>query len=148
MLARRRGKRRVFNEEAAAMATLGLSHYNLRAPRELMQALCAFYCEVVGLSVGPRPPFNSFGYWLYAGSRAVVHLSESGPGGVGARGVEAAGTFDHAAFDCTDLAGTRERLARLGIVYRTAMVPELGHTQLFLLDPAGNGVELIFDRQG
>lgn len=127
------------------MTTLGLSHYNLRASRELMETLCRFYCEAVGLRIGERPPFSSFGYWLYAGSRAVVHLSEAARGRPDDGSVIT--TFDHAAFDCTDLAGTRERLDRLGIVYRMAMVPELGHAQLFFLDPAGNGVELIFDRQ-
>ena len=41
------------------MPTLGFSHYNLRAPLALVEELRGFYCDVVGLSVGPRPPAYS-----------------------------------------------------------------------------------------
>ena len=59
------------------MKTLGLDHYNLCAPRDLIERLRLFYTETIGLTVGYRPPFGSFGYWLYAGGNAVLHLSES-----------------------------------------------------------------------
>src|SRR3954470_9328416 len=62
-----------------AMPVLGLNHYNLRAPRELMETLRAFYVEVVGLEPGPRPPFDSPGHWLYAGGRPILHLSLAAP---------------------------------------------------------------------
>ncbi|MBX3621465.1 MAG: VOC family protein [Rhizobacter sp.] len=124
------------------MQTLGLSHYNLRAPRELMERLRAFYCEVVGLRVGPRPPFTSFGYWLYAGDNAVLHLSEARPGET--RGAEGATTFDHVAFDCEGQADFERRLSALGISYQRAQVPQTGQAQLFFHDPAHNGVELTF----
>ena len=39
------------------MPVPGLDHYDLRAPRELMETLRAFYVEVVGLEPVPRPPF-------------------------------------------------------------------------------------------
>jgi catechol 2,3-dioxygenase-like lactoylglutathione lyase family enzyme len=48
---------------------LSFSHYNLRAPRELLDELRLFYTEVVGLEQGLRPPFPRFGYWLYAGAQ-------------------------------------------------------------------------------
>ena len=44
------------------MPITGLGHYNLRAPRELLESLRAFYCDVIGLSTGKRAPFGSFGY--------------------------------------------------------------------------------------
>ena len=59
----------------ARMSVVSFSHYNLRAPRELLDTLRAFYVEAVGLKPGPRPPFTRFGYWLYAGEQAVLHLS-------------------------------------------------------------------------
>lgn len=124
------------------MPTLGLDHYNLRAPRELMEQLRSFYCEVVGLSVGARPPFGSFGYWLYAGGQPILHLSETRPGDT--RDSQAASTFDHAAFTCTGRAEFERRLTQLGIPYRSSRVPGLGQVQLFIRDPAGNGVELNF----
>jgi hypothetical protein len=58
----------------------GFSHYNLRAPHALLETLRAFYSEVVGLTPGARPAFTSFGYWLYAGDEAVLHLSEARAG--------------------------------------------------------------------
>jgi catechol-2,3-dioxygenase len=127
------------------MPVRGFSHYNLRASRELLDELRDFYRDVVGLEEGFRPPFRSFGYWLYAGQDAVLHLSESKPGE--ARTDRPSGTFDHAAFRCTGRQEYEQALARRGIVYRTAVVPETSMTQLFLTDPAGNGVELNFDNR-
>jgi glyoxylase I family protein len=57
------------------MNVLSFSHYNLRAPRELLDTLCSFYTEVIGLRVGERTPLMSFGYWLYAGQQDVLHLT-------------------------------------------------------------------------
>lgn len=124
------------------MPTLGFSHYNLRAPRPVLEELRAFYCEVVGLRVGERPPFRSFGYWLYAGGEAVLHLSEARADDV--RSHQAAGTFDHAAFSCSARAQFEHLLSQRGIPYEVAQVPQTGQVQLFFNDPAGNGVELNF----
>lgn len=118
----------------------GLDHYNLRAPRALLDELRAFYCEIVGLTVGERPAFSSFGYWLYAGGRAVVHLTESTPGEAVATGTN----FSHAAFSCSGRTAYASKLTRLGIRHQVAQVPQTGQVQLFLEDPAGNGVELLF----
>ena len=39
-----------------------------------------FYCDVVGLRVGPRPALEFPGYWLYAdGPNACLHVAESEP---------------------------------------------------------------------
>jgi catechol-2,3-dioxygenase len=119
-----------------------LSHYNLRAPRELLEKLRAFYVEVVGLEVGHRPAFTNFGYWLYAGEQAVLHLGEAS--GDEARVPGAPGSFDHAAFNCSGQKEFEARLARLGVGYEVAHVPQTGQVQLFFDDPAGNGVELTF----
>jgi catechol-2,3-dioxygenase len=124
------------------MPTIGLNHYNLRAPRPLLDEIRAFYCDVVGLVAGARPPFPVFGYWLYAGDAPVLHLVEAPPGE--ARAAHAAGTFDHAAFTCTGLEATAARLAAMRIPFERADVPATRCVQLFLQDPAGNGVELNF----
>lgn len=120
----------------------GFSHYNLRAPRALLEELRAFYSDVIGLTVGARPPFASFGYWLYAGAEPVLHLSEARPGS----GHQSAGaaSFDHAAFRCSDREAFERVLSARGVPYRTARVPLTRQVQLFLTDPAGNGVELNF----
>lgn len=125
------------------MPVAGFDHYNLRASRPVLEELRAFYCDVVGLTVGDRPPFRRFGYWLYAGDKPVLHLSEADAAETRSR--TAVTTFAHAAFNCTDRASFERRLRERGIAYRTAAVPQLSIAQLFFHDPAGNGVELQFD---
>jgi catechol-2,3-dioxygenase len=125
------------------MSVNGFDHYNLRAERSVLDELCRFYCDVVGLTVGDRPPFRRPGYWLYANGRPVLHLSETDDGEVRSR--SAVNTFSHAAFNCTGRAEVERRLKALAIPYRTAQVPLLNLVQLFFHDPAGNGVELQFD---
>ena len=51
-----------------------LDHVNIRTAR--VDALAAFYCDVLGLARGPRPSFSFGGAWLYCGEGAVVHLVE------------------------------------------------------------------------
>ncbi|AOJ72405.1 MULTISPECIES: VOC family protein [Burkholderia] len=124
------------------MSVTGLDHYNLRAPRPLLDTLRDFYVDVVGLRPGDRPPFRSHGYWLYAGAQAVLHLSEASPGE--SRAPNVTNTFDHVAFACSDLPETIARLQRFGIRFSSADVPLTRQHQLFFDDPAGNGVELNF----
>ena len=125
------------------MSVTCLDHYNLRGSRELLEELCAFYCEVVGLEVGERPPFTEFGYWLYAGDQAVLHLSLDDA----ARAGQSNTVFNHAAFRCTEFQLTKERLAELRVDYQFQRVPGTSAVQLFLEDPAGNGVELNFESE-
>jgi catechol-2,3-dioxygenase len=125
------------------MTVRGFDHYNLRADRAVLDELRDFYRDVVGLTVGDRPPFRRFGYWLYSGDKAVLHLSLVDDGEQRSR--TAVNTFSHAAFNCTGRAQFEQRLKSRGIPYRTAQVPLLSIAQLFFHDPAGNGVELQFD---
>ncbi|MFO1252522.1 MAG: diguanylate cyclase [Inhella sp.] len=125
------------------MENLGFAHYNLRAEWSVLEQLRDFYVEVVGLQAGPRPPFASRGFWLYAGGQDVLHLSEARPGE--RREPHASGSFDHVAFRCRGLAACEQRLAGRGIAVRRSGVPGTGIVQLFLRDPVGNGVELQFE---
>lgn len=124
------------------MTAVAFNHFNLRAPRELLDALRDFYRDVVGLQPGPRPPFRSFGYWLYLGTQPVLHLSEALPAEERVTGV--ATTFDHVAFTCIERAAMEERLQHMGVAYEVMQVPATKQVQLFVTDPAGNGVELNF----
>lgn len=127
---------------ATRSAAITFSHINLRAPRPLLEALRAFYCDVVGFEVGPRPPFGSFGYWLYAGSDPLLHLSEGDVDAPPATNV--ATTIDHVAFACTDRPAMERRLRAHGVAWETNRVPASGIVQLFVRDPGGNRVELNF----
>ena len=124
------------------MAVLGFSHFNLKAERPLLAALRDFYRDVVGLHDGARPPFPAFGYWLYAGNEAVLHLIEA-PAGVGLPTAPES-NFDHVAFACSGRDATKTRLAAAGVPFRERAIPGAAIVQLFLHDPAGNGVELNF----
>jgi catechol 2,3-dioxygenase-like lactoylglutathione lyase family enzyme len=124
------------------MPVIGFGHYNLRAPRRLLDRLCRFYTDIVGLTVGERPPFDRAGYWLYAGGQDILHLIEASPDE--ARATDVATTFDHAAFRCAGRRDFEELLGQNGIAYRVTHVPLTGQVQLMLKDPAGNGVELNF----
>jgi LAO/AO transport system kinase len=132
---------------ASPAAPMRLDHINLRTSRDTLEELRHFYTEVVGLSVGPRPAFGSYGHWLYAGGAAVLHLSETKPGGV-VQGAWAnpAGCIDHfaLALPLAAFEATQQRLLSHGLSPRRVDLPEQGQRQLFFQDPAGNGVELSF----
>ncbi len=124
------------------MALIGFNHYNIRAPRQLMEVLREFYCEVVGMSLGERPALRSFGYWLYIGSNDVLHLSETGMEEV--RLTDQQTTFDHVAFTATDQAAMEARLTQHGVQFISRSVSATGVNQVFFRDPAGNGIEFNF----
>ena len=126
----------------------GLQHYTIE-PADLERAK-DFYCDVLGLENGDRPPLGFPGYWLYSGGVPTVHLL--GPRtpreGIVVRGPEKkfddTGRFDHIAFAATDLAGVRKRLESKKVKFREQVVPRTGAAQIFLYDPDGVGVELNF----
>jgi catechol 2,3-dioxygenase-like lactoylglutathione lyase family enzyme len=114
-----------------------LQHYTIE-PSDLERTK-DFYCDVLGLENGDRPPLGFPGYWLYSGGVATVHLL--GPR-VPREGIT--GRFDHIAFAATDLRGVRQRLQARNVKFREQIVPRTGAGQIFLFDPDGVGVELNF----
>lgn len=136
---------------------LSLNHVSIRTLD--LDASRAFYEGVLGLQVGPRPPFPFPGLWLYAGDtadtkNAVVHIigiDRNDPEGLkkylGDRdeaSLADTGAIDHVAFFATGLAEMRARLDRLGVTRRERSVPGLGLRQLFVDDPNGVVVELNY----
>ena len=124
-----------------------LQHYTIE-PSDL-EATKNFYCDVLGLENGDRPPLGFPGYWLYSGGVATVHLL--GPRvpreGITVRGekkFDDTGRFDHIAFAATDMLGMRRRLKEKNIQFRENILPRTGGGQIFLHDPDGVGVELNF----
>jgi catechol 2,3-dioxygenase-like lactoylglutathione lyase family enzyme len=122
------------------MKNLGLNHINLRVHPEQLDAMRDFYRDVVGLSEGFRPAFNSQGYWLYAGAHPVLHLSvfKTPP----AQGFGK--PLDHIAFSCVDVPHFEARLRFLGIAYRIEHFADENMVQIFIKDPVNNTVELHF----
>jgi catechol 2,3-dioxygenase-like lactoylglutathione lyase family enzyme len=110
-----------------------------------------FYCAVVELSVGERPPLAFPGYWLYGDedAAACVHVADRRAYAAHASGLGLAvperdpgvGPVDHIAFRAEDYDGLLERLSRLGIAAVTNAVPG-GPRQVFVQDPNGVRVEI------
>jgi catechol 2,3-dioxygenase-like lactoylglutathione lyase family enzyme len=124
-----------------------LQHYTIEPSN--LEATKDFYCDVLGLKNGDRPPLGFPGYWLYSGGVATVHLL--GPRqpreGVVIRGekkFDDTGRFDHIAFAASDIDEVRARLASKSVKFRENTVPRTGAKQIFLYDPDGVGVELNF----
>jgi catechol 2,3-dioxygenase-like lactoylglutathione lyase family enzyme len=118
------------------------NHFNLRAPQPLLDKLRDFYVDVLGMKEGWRPPFPFPGYWLYLEENAVLHLVEA-PSDSPAPSITP-GTLDHVAFSCSGLVDFEARLRTKGLEYRKVSVPGTTQQQLFVKDPAGNGVEFNF----
>jgi catechol 2,3-dioxygenase-like lactoylglutathione lyase family enzyme len=107
-----------------------------------------FYCRVLGMREGPRPPLGFPGYWLYLGDTPVIHIaewksytehSETGdlPVSTPAAGT---GALDHIAFNATDYDELLANLERAGVKAHRNVANANGLRQVFLLDP--NGIKL------
>ena len=136
---------------------LTLNHFSIRTLD--LEATRVFYERVLGLTVGPRPPFPFPGLWMYSGDHgdvgnAVVHIIGMDPndpeglkrylGDRDASSLHGSGAVDHVAFFADGLAAMLERLRGLGVPVRERTVPAIGLHQLFLDDPNGVVVELNY----
>jgi catechol 2,3-dioxygenase-like lactoylglutathione lyase family enzyme len=134
----------------ADVATLQrLDHITLRTRKA--EETVTFFTKAVGLTEGWRPGFRFPGHWLYSGETAVLHIvtitDDEGElrTYLGTRNdAPGSGSIDHIAFRCTGLQAMQQRLLDLGQVFRERVVPNIGEHQLFLHDPNGITVELVF----
>jgi catechol 2,3-dioxygenase-like lactoylglutathione lyase family enzyme len=128
------------------MPATSLNHYTIQS-RDVEKTK-NFYCDIVGLTVGDRPPLNFPGYWLYCGGVPVVHLlGYQAYAKVIADGPSYpadTGRLDHIAFSCEALKDMKATLEGHGIKYDERVLPRLNMTQLFYLDPDGIAVECNF----
>ncbi len=116
-----------------------LDHINIVT--EDLDETVAFFTDVLGLSVGPRPNFSSQGAWMYGAASddvAIVHIV------VGQPNTGDGGALDHIAFRGTDTAKLKEKLDDAGIVFETRVVPGTGDTQVFFVAPFGTKFEVNF----
>jgi catechol-2,3-dioxygenase len=135
------------------MTVFGIQHFNIRVSKSELALVQRFYIEVVGLRLGPRPNLPSVGAWLYAGEAPIIHLTQMNSGETVPPGAsenlpaniyDRKSALDHIALMCSGLDDMRRRLERNGIAYTCAEVPVSGAVQLFVRDPSGVGIELIF----
>lgn len=113
-----------------AMQPSGVHHVSINV--DDVGAALAFYVDVLGLTIRPdRPDFSFAGAWLDAGGQQV-HLIEAPP---------PANLGQHFALAFADLAAAVAELRARGLEV-TEPVPVGTALQSFVVDPAGNRVEL------
>lgn len=117
-----------------------LDHVNLQT--QDLDAMVAWYTEVLGLRHGDRPDFPFPGAWLYAGDHPIVHvtLTDEVAKGGGALSLE------HAAFRAKGLAGFLDRLEARGETYKVVHVEFLPIVLVNVWDPDGNHLHIDFPR--
>lgn len=132
------------------MPLLKMEHYLVLT--DDIEATRDFYCHVLGLEVGFRPPLEFPGYWLYLGDTPCLHIAEWETYTAHSRALgipvseraPGTGPVDHIAFNGTDYAGTLARFRELGQSCSQNIAPGGGPRQLFLDDPNGVKLELNF----
>jgi catechol 2,3-dioxygenase-like lactoylglutathione lyase family enzyme len=113
-----------------------------------LEATRRFYCDVLGLSTGPRPPFDFDGLWIYVGDVAVVHVA--GQASYEATGRlkdvtvrrHGSGSVDHIAFAADNWDELVASFEKHGVKYRKTVVPGRPLRQLFVHDPDGIQIEI------
>lgn len=119
------------------MSIEGMNHFNVLT--DDVEATRRFYVDVIGLDEGERPPLGFPGVWLYAGGRAILHVSK-------ARLPEPrAGVIDHMAFSARGLPAMLARLKKHGVEHVVRQQAGTRVWQVFCHDPMGAKVELDFD---
>ena len=140
------------------IAVGNINHVTLCCSIEQLPGVEAFYREVLGLRVGPRPAFDFPGAWLYAGDEPIIHLAatrrqaasgkepNSSSPAVSPGAAVSTGAIDHFALRVAGrLDEWRDRLGARGITFSEAPVPEFLLYQFFLHDPLGVRIELNFE---
>ncbi len=125
-----------------------MQHYMVLAKD--LEKTRAFYCDVLGLRVGERPPFRVKGLWIYAGDVACIHVAERASYDETSRTAanpadpnnHGSGSVDHIAFAATDFDELVRSFERHGVEYRVTQVPGRPLRQLFVFDPDGIQIEI------
>ncbi len=98
-----------------------------------------FYRDVLGLKEASwRPPFTFDGAWMALEDRAVLHLvcRDGGP--------DHSGAVDHFALKGADSDHARTELTKRGVAFKEQETPDGRYRQMFLTDPDGVKIELVF----
>lgn len=108
-----------------------------------LEATEAFYTEILGFTVGPRPDFKFDGLWLYANDAAILHIMyrETLP-------TPRNGVLDHMAFRGEDINSLLQKLDAAGVDYEAKRTPDpWAQWQVFFEGPSGEVVEVDYDGQ-
>ena len=98
-----------------------LDHYNIETVN--LDETIKFYCDVLGLYVGDRPPLPFPGAWLYCENKQpTIHLIGTNPGEPDRPKVPA-GKLHHICFATTGIDEVRERLEKANIKFNKVVLP-------------------------
>ena len=120
-----------------------IEHINLSVPEPQLAESVAFYENVLGMTHGERPPFQNPGAWLYLDGHPLVHLSCRPPASP-----EGSGVIDHIAFKGKDADAYVAKFEAQGVKFEKRRVPAEQMLQIFIHDPSGVQIELIFEVEG
>ena len=125
------------SHEGVTAILIGPDHFTIVTDN--LAATRAFYVELLGFALGPRPDFPVDGDWYYIGERPVLHVIV-----VDVMPEPRRGVLDHMAYSARGLNETLDRLNAAAIAYNIIRTPRPFSTwQVFFFDP--NGVEVEFD---
>lgn len=115
-----------------------LDHVNVRTAN--LEAMVAWYGDMLGMKPGKRPNFPFPGAWLYTGDNAAIHLI-----GIDKAPPEQADLrLEHFAFQASGFQSLKDRLEAAGAKYDVNPVPGAGITQINCWDPDGNHIHVDF----
>ena len=121
------------------MPLTAFDHVNVRTAK--LNAMIAWYGDVLGMHPGKRPDFDFPGAWLYLGDTAHVHLV-----GIAAPAQSEGNlALEHFAFRAAGMADFLANLTARGIEHRVNAVPGFPVAQVDLRDPDGNHIHVDFD---
>ena len=117
-----------------------LDHLNLRTGQ--LDAMVAWYGDILGMHPGARPDFGFPGAWLYAGEYALVHLvgTDPAPGDPG-KDLK----LEHGAFRASGFGDFVAKLEARGERYELLRIEDFGIIQVNIWDPDGNHLHIDFD---
>lgn len=119
------------------MPLLAFDHVNVVTAN--LDAMIAWYEDVLQMKSGKRPPFPFPGAWMYLGDTAIVHLvgAETEPTAIDPK-------IEHFAISASGRAEFMAHLASRGIESRVSEVPGFGITQVNIWDPDKNHIHIDF----
>ncbi len=105
-----------------------------------LKQMTAWYCDVLGLVKGWRPPFGNDGAWLYLGDQAIVHLvgEPKTPQTTDPR-------LEHFALKASGYKAFITKLHAMGIAYQENFIPGTDLVQVNIFDPDGTHIHIDFD---